>query len=129
MSKTSKRRASEGASGIGLGPANPHERGQRRFLEDSEEDGELDLALAFISGLDSATASTGGRATAESYRSWYREAFRAGKLATRAAVPMSVDDGDMDVDSEAPTVAMTGSAPKSAPKAHKNGRSPSKKKR
>ena len=95
MKKTTKRATSsapEGAASVGVSPGTPHERGQRRFLEDCEEDGELDLALAFISGLDSATASSGGRATAESYRNWYREAFRAWKLAQRASVAMSVDD-------------------------------------
>lgn len=130
MKKTTKRATSsapEGAASVGVSPGTPHERGQRRFLEDCEEDGELDLALAFISGLDSATASSGGRATAESYRNWYREAFRAWKLAQRASVAMSVDDGD--VDSEAPTVAMTGrGAPVVAP-SKKNGKPPSKKKR
>ncbi len=128
MKKTTKRATSsapDGATSVGVSPGNPHERGQRRFLEDSEEDGELDLALAFISGLDSATASSGGRATAESYRNWYREAFRAWKLAQRASVAMSVDDGD--VDSEAPTVAMTGRVPVAPSK--KNGKPPSKKKR
>jgi hypothetical protein len=119
VSKTKRSAKADGPTRVGIGPSDPRERGQRRFLEDAEEDHELDMALAFLSAADVRNAKDAARNTAESWRVWLRDAYRNWKVAQKTGVSLlGVSDGDLEVDSEAPTIAMSGtkSEPPKAPK-------------